>query len=738
MASRVKNIGWRWDPTNTRGEIVCQETVIARINTGSGLNVIGGFLVNGSAVGSPGDDTLFNLGTSSDIAQVLRSTALDANTTLAGVVEGTAATLATAANSLIISNITDDGDIHLIVSKAGNSHTAFLADGSTGDTILNAATGQSVDHYVAGTKEYDFSATAVDLNGNHLDNAGYLIMNAVTLPAASEVYIGHDNTGDATVNALTGKAVHLAVNGTDVLDVAGAAITLRQAVTVSTGGLTITAGGLTVSASGITVTGDSTITGGLTVTGSLTFGGNWTVGATLTVDELVLDTDGVAPAGTVNYLVNDNTGDTTANVLTGKQFIVAVNGSDEYTFSSTILDMLANALDNCGYIILNAATAPAATEVYLVNDNTGDLTLNALTTKSINLAVANIDIVALNYTLGSTSGSLIINETGEDINYRYETDGLAYAIYGDGGKNCIVLGDNTDISSADNMVVVGNVAKTASNNASTAIFKVVATASFTGQGTNAVMASAWFDEPNLTAGGATITDAATVYISGEPTEGGTGNYALMSVGSIGIIADAKDLVLGAGRDVLMRWSTADADNHAFAIGLGASNAMHIAQGADIATDWNVAADTNPTWRLHSATTPATDFIAMYHTGTVAAFNGVGATTLQFLVASNAELEVTATVVYINGNTLAGSQASGGDMTLQSTSHATKGCITIANAEEGIKIGAVTNRATTEPTNALSLFNGTAPVGTLANGVTLYSTGGELYVMDAGGTATPLS
>lgn len=57
---------------------------------------------------------------------------------------------------------------------------------------------------------------------------------------------------------------------------------------------------------------------------------------------------------------------------------------------------------------------------------------------------------------------------------------------------------------------------------------------------------------------------------------------------------------------------------------------------------------------------------------------------------------------------------------------------------GIKIGAATGRATTEGTNKLDIFDGTAPIGTLANGISLYSTAGELRVMDAAGNATLLS
>jgi hypothetical protein len=48
-------------------------------------------------------------------------------------------------------------------------------------------------------------------------------------------------------------------------------------------------------------------------------------------------------------------------------------------------------------------------------------------------------------------------------------------------------------------------------------------------------------------------------------------------------------------------------------------------------------------------------------------------------------------------------------------------------EQGIDINAgvntPTNRGTTNPTNALNIFDGTAPVGTLTNGITLYSTAG---------------
>jgi hypothetical protein len=54
------------------------------------------------------------------------------------------------------------------------------------------------------------------------------------------------------------------------------------------------------------------------------------------------------------------------------------------------------------------------------------------------------------------------------------------------------------------------------------------------------------------------------------------------------------------------------------------------------------------------------------------------------------------------------------------------------------IGGTVNRETTAGTNQLQIFDGTAPVGTLANGCSFYSTSGEMRVMDAAGNATLLS
>jgi len=607
-------------------------------------------------------------------------------------------------------------------AQSGAGISVTIGAQATGAGISFANTGSGND--ILGTDSL-WSVSKAGVGTFDSLSVGQITLVNDTLPAGTSCYIGRDNTGDTTINALTGKTVNLAIAGTDVITVAGASVTIAQALTVSTGGAAIT--------------GNSTITGDLTVTGNLTFGGNWTVAATLTVDELILDTDGVAPAATNCYAVRDNAGDLTVNAITAKTFNVAINNTDEFNFSATTLDMNANGLDNTGFVILNAATAPDATEVYAVNDNTGDLTLNALTGKAVNIAVNGVDEVALSAT------AHVFNEASNDRDFRIESADLAYAVYVDGGKNSLVFGANTDLSDANRLIRVGRLARTATDATSYADLWMEAAGAVTTTGVTAVVATAYLLEPNITVGGGSVTDATVLYVGAAPTEGGTGNYSIMAAGAIGLIADDADMFFGAGRDVLLRWSTADASNHAFAIGLGASLAIHICQAADIATDWNVNADSNPTIYVHGATTPATEYVAISTDETDAHLNAVGAN-WKFEIGGTAELTLAANALNLVDSILYGSSAAhsadtaDGSLYLRSTSNATKGFVCIANAELGLVVGSdgSVDRATTVGTNTISLFNGTAPAGTLANGVTFYSEGGEAKVLDAAGNSTTLS
>lgn len=56
----------------------------------------------------------------------------------------------------------------------------------------------------------------------------------------------------------------------------------------------------------------------------------------------------------------------------------------------------------------------------------------------------------------------------------------------------------------------------------------------------------------------------------------------------------------------------------------------------------------------------------------------------------------------------------------------------------LKVGGTATRATTEGTNHIDIFNGTAPVGTLANGYSEFSSGGNGYAMNSAGTQSLLT
>jgi hypothetical protein len=90
------------------------------------------------------DGVKLTLGTDSDAALVNRATVLNANTTLTGVIVGTPVTPAVAANSLIISDITADGDILLVTQTGGHSHAAMWVDASAGITRLYSGAGVEV------------------------------------------------------------------------------------------------------------------------------------------------------------------------------------------------------------------------------------------------------------------------------------------------------------------------------------------------------------------------------------------------------------------------------------------------------------------------------------------------------------------------------------------------------------------------------------------------------------------
>ena len=94
------------------------------------------FVSSGSA-GGVLDDIIMGIGSDSDIAILNRSTSLSADAEVTNIIEGTSDHLGVAANSLIESNVTNDGDIMFVVSDAGNSKGLLKLDGANGRVVIH-------------------------------------------------------------------------------------------------------------------------------------------------------------------------------------------------------------------------------------------------------------------------------------------------------------------------------------------------------------------------------------------------------------------------------------------------------------------------------------------------------------------------------------------------------------------------------------------------------------------------
>ncbi len=751
------------------------------------------------------------------------------------------------------------GALSLSESTAPAGTACYIVRDNDGDTYINALTGKVVALKVAGTAVITAAGAAITLaqattvstggltvtaggltvsaggltvTGDSLITGALEVTGALTIggawtlgatltvdelildtdgaaPAASNCYVVSDNTGDLTLNAILGKEIHLAINGVDVLDIgtkveviSGGLTVTAGGLTVTAGGLTITAGGLTISASGANITGNVTITGDLAVTGSFSFGGALTINDTVTVDELVLDTDGTAPAGTNAYVVSDNTGDLTLNALTGKEVHIAINGTDEYDFSSTILDFNGNAADNVGFLILNAATAPAGTEVYAVNDNTGDLTLNALTGKAVILAVAGTDEFTFNATafqvasanfvqfmgnngIKDSNGNEVIlveavadatsylnvkNSNGAAVTLEcLGTADMGFILTNDQDEEVLIL---TPVATAVNEITIknavsggqpviqitgtdgdngleiqnkaGEIMLETASSATPVNWLTISNADTTARPILKVTGEADIGLQIQNAAGevefATVsTNAPTVYLQVSPNN--TGLQPIIKV--MGENDKGLEIQNAEGEIELETLSVATPVNW-----LSISNAatgnpvIFLNPGEDDIGFSFQAKNAEPILQLAATAVAKTWVVITSNITTVAPTITVAGDTadidLSLAGKGSGYVRMDANVD-MSDNTVYGSAGANGNLILSSTYNATKGFIGIASGEEGLKIGGTADRAGAVGDNALHIFNGAAaPAGALANGISIYSEGGECKVLDAAGNSTTIS
>ena len=230
------------------------------------------------------DDAVFEFGTDADVGMVLRSSILGANTPLAGIAVGTPVAQAVAADSFLIGNVTASGDIAMYVNKGGASQQVFWADGSSGDTAIMAASGQSVDVYVGGAKVLDITndgtvTTLAGLAGDYF-RIGDAATTQHTLNSEDDLMVSGDFEVTGTtfldgildISPAAAADYHLRIAGTDILNSG------EQAIYINTPLETIAANGIWITLGSRVSSGDLTgirsrVTGNATSAGANVRGG---------------------------------------------------------------------------------------------------------------------------------------------------------------------------------------------------------------------------------------------------------------------------------------------------------------------------------------------------------------------------------------------------------------------------------------------------------------------------------
>ena len=175
------------------------------------LNVAGVFDLGGT-VGTGGlnmlDDSLLTWGTGNDIASLNRSTTLTANTALASVFVGTPNVPALAANTLIISNTTTDGDIVFAVSSGGNSQGHLWIDGSANKLIFPDGLGAYFGDGADSRLYYDGTDTFWDLRVAGSGDLMIALAGSFPSPDPGVIHIWEGSAGaGATANTTTQLAI---------------------------------------------------------------------------------------------------------------------------------------------------------------------------------------------------------------------------------------------------------------------------------------------------------------------------------------------------------------------------------------------------------------------------------------------------------------------------------------------------------------------------------------------------
>ncbi|KKN67784.1 hypothetical protein LCGC14_0458170 [marine sediment metagenome] len=217
------NVGDLWSDTTTNLVKRCTNS-----STPTFLSIEGGtapLILN--------DDVLLKGGDDGDWVAVLNSAGLAADDELTDVIEGTSDHQGTAANSFILSNITDDGDMLFLVSDGGNSKEFLFADADVARLTLGWGM-TSLEFGLGGAKEMIYTtgamafqqATAISTTTGHLNlspNGKVVITKGVRINNNQVFGLGNNEDGvifmrttvlaadDELTNVIVGTSDHQGV-----------------------------------------------------------------------------------------------------------------------------------------------------------------------------------------------------------------------------------------------------------------------------------------------------------------------------------------------------------------------------------------------------------------------------------------------------------------------------------------------------------------------------------------------
>ena len=266
-----------------------------------------------SASGGVLDNIIMGIGSDSDAAIVLSSAIIAADVEVTNVIEGTSDHLATTANSLIISNVTNEGDILFLVSDGGNSKGWLHLDGANGRVIIHGG-----DLLMSGAQKiyfYDIGGEYMSSDGSTLTITGATALTptigSTAWANATHTHAGSSTGGTVAASALTGTAASATLAATvtviDSTDTSSFVALFDSAtgdLAVKTdAGLAYNSGTGMLTATGLTgpLTGTATGLSGSVLTGDVTSSGN---AATLVLSNLTGAAINVA-ADSIPFLDSD-------------------------------------------------------------------------------------------------------------------------------------------------------------------------------------------------------------------------------------------------------------------------------------------------------------------------------------------------------------------------------------------------------------------------------------------------